>query len=44
MEGNKQLQADLHFVRNVINRSESHKAGPGIHILWGVIVLIGFSF
>ena len=43
MEGNKQLQADLHFVRNAIDRSESHKAAPGIHILWGVIVLIGFS-
>lgn len=39
----KQLQADLGFVREAIERSRSPFSPPGIWYLWATITLVGFS-
>ena len=37
-----QVQSDVHFVREVIARSEQHRAPASIYLLWAALILVGF--
>lgn len=37
-----QVQSDVHFVREVIARSEQQRAPGSIYLLWAALILVGF--
>jgi hypothetical protein len=39
----ERIQNDLHYVRNVLQKSERLKSPAGVYWLWAAIVLIGFA-
>ena len=43
MEQLKQLENDLGYVREVVQRSEHDRSPAGVYLLWAAIVLVGFA-